>query len=199
MARHDPSRRDAGDMRSEDAGVPSDDTAPRRVETVESATPGRMWVPRSRGAITGILLILLGLWGALVPFVGPYFSFSFVPDETWVWTSGRGWLEVLPGAMTVVGGALLLLSTNRAVASLGAWLAVLGGVWFIVGPVLAPVLHTGDTGSPTATRPAIAAVQQLAFFEGIGAAILFLGAVAVGRLSLRSQRDVQRAQTHSAY
>lgn len=194
MARHETSRHDAGDAHAEDALVPNNDEAPGRVETVEGAAPGRMWVPRSRGAITGILLILLGLWGALIPFVGPYFSFSFVPDEAWVWTSGRGWLEVLPGAVTVAGGALLLLSANRAVASLGAWLAVLGGVWFIVGPVLAPVLHTGDPGSPTAIRPAIAAVQQLAFFEGVGAVILFLGAVSVGRLSLRSHRDVQRAQ-----
>lgn len=38
------------------------------------------------------------------------------------------------------------------------------------------------------------AVQQLAFFEGLGAVILFLGSAAIGRLSLRSHRDVVRAQ-----
>ncbi|ALU73504.1 hypothetical protein H351_31260 (plasmid) [Rhodococcus erythropolis R138] len=156
--------------------------------------PGRMWVPRSRGAVSGILLIVLGLWGALIPFVGPYFSFAFVPDQAWTWSSGRGWLEVLPGLVTVIGGILLLLSANRAVASLGAWLAVVGGAWFIVGPVLAPVLHLGEAGAPAATEPAMRAVQQLAFFEGLGAVILFLGAAAVGRLSLRSHRDVLRAQ-----
>ncbi|MDV6276536.1 hypothetical protein R3Q06_23840 [Rhodococcus erythropolis] len=153
-----------------------------------------MWVPRSRGAVSGILLILLGLWGALIPFVGPYFSFAFVPDQAWTWTSGRGWLEVLPGAVTVIGGILLLFSANRAVASLGAWMAVVGGAWFIVGPTLAPVLHLGEAGTPSATEPAIKAAQQLAFFEGLGAVILFLGASAVGRLSLRSHRDVLRAQ-----
>lgn len=109
--------------------------------------PGRMWVPRSRGAVSGILLIVLGLWGALIPFVGPYFSFSFVPDQAWTWTSGRGWLEVLPGVVTAIGGILLLFSANRAVASFGAWLAVVGGAWFIVGPTLAPVLHLGEAGA----------------------------------------------------
>ncbi|MER2087575.1 hypothetical protein [Rhodococcus sp. (in: high G+C Gram-positive bacteria)] len=156
--------------------------------------PGRMWVPRSRGAVSGILLIVLGLWGALIPFVGPYFSFSFVPDQAWTWTSGRGWLEVLPGVVTAIGGILLLFSANRAVASFGAWLAVVGGAWFIVGPTLAPVLHLGEAGAPSATEPVMRAVQQLAFFEGLGAVILFLGSAAIGRLSLRSHRDVVRAQ-----
>ena len=32
---------------------------------------GRFDIPRSRGAASGFLLILLGLWGALVPFIGP--------------------------------------------------------------------------------------------------------------------------------
>ncbi len=155
---------------------------------------GRMWVPRSRGAVSGILLIVLGLWGALIPFVGPYFSFSFLPDQAWTWTSGRGWLEVLPGAVTVIGGFLLLFSANRAVAGLGAWLAVVGGAWFIVGPTLAPVLHLGEAGTPSATESVMRAVQQLAFFEGLGAVILFLGSAAIGRLSLRSHRDVVRAQ-----
>ncbi len=28
-------------------------------------------IPRSRGGISGVLLILLGLWGGVAPFVGP--------------------------------------------------------------------------------------------------------------------------------
>ena len=31
---------------------------------------GRMRMPRSRGAASGFLLVLLGIWGALIPFVG---------------------------------------------------------------------------------------------------------------------------------
>ena len=64
---------------------------------------GRFDIPRSRGAASGFLLILLGLWGALIPFVGPYFNFAYDPDTPWTWTPGRGWLEVLPGVLTVLG------------------------------------------------------------------------------------------------
>ncbi|KJF20760.1 hypothetical protein C7T36_25110 [Rhodococcus sp. AD45-ID] len=195
MFRQNASRHERHESSAGDAAPANDYAASDRAAVpVRETTPGRMWVPRTRGAVSGLALILLGLWGALIPFVGPYFSFSFTPDEAWTWTSARGWLEVLPGAVTVVGGILLLFSANRAVAGFGAWLGVAGGAWFIVGPVLAPVLHMGDPGSPTATRPGIQALQQLAFFEGLGAVILFFGAVAVGRLSLRSHRDVRRAQ-----
>ena len=55
---------------------------------------GRLQMPRSRGAASGFLLILLGVWGALIPFVGPRFDFAFTPDQEWIWTNARGWLEV---------------------------------------------------------------------------------------------------------
>ena len=160
----------------------------------EPASRGRMWVPRSRGAVTGFLLMLLGAWGALVPFIGPYFSFGFTPDEVWTWTTGRGWLEVLPGVVTVIGGFLMLVSRNRAVASLGAWLACAAGTWFIVGPTLADVADTGAPGTPTGESAGAIAVEQLAYFYGLGAVILFLGATAVGRMSVRSVRDYRRAE-----
>ena len=38
-------------------------------------------IPRSRGAICGVLLILLGLWGGLAPFVGPYFHFGITAGQ----------------------------------------------------------------------------------------------------------------------
>src|SRR4029077_2376676 len=110
----------------------------------------RLQMPRSRGAATGFLLILLGLWGALVPFVGPYFDFAFTPDQEWVWTIARGWLEVLPGAATVIGGLLLLGARNRATAMLGGWLTVLAGAWFVVGRALAGPLGLGEAGTPVA-------------------------------------------------
>ena len=103
-----------------------------RAAVAEAPRGGRMRIPRSRGAASGFLLILAGLWGALIPFVGPYFDFAYTPDQPWVWTDARGWLEVLPGAVAVVGGLLLLTSRNRASATLGAWLGVIAGAWFTV-------------------------------------------------------------------
>lgn len=155
---------------------------------------GRLRMPRSRGATSGFLLVLLGIWGALIPFVGPYFDFAFTPDQGWFWTTARGWLEVLPGAATAVGGLLLLGSGNRATAVFGGWLAILGGAWFVVGRALAGPLGIGDPGMPIAVTDAKRVTLELAYFSGLGALIVFLGAMAVGRLSIRSLRDVEYAQ-----
>lgn len=146
---------------------------------------------RSRGAMSGFLLILLGVWGALIPFVGPYFDFAFTPDQAWAWTDARGWLEVLPGAATAVGGLLLLVSGNRATAMLGGWLSVIGGAWFIVGRASAGLLEIGDAGSPVAVTETKSVALELAYFYGLGALIVFLGAIALGRISVRSVRDVE--------
>jgi hypothetical protein len=160
---------------------------------------GRMQIPRSRGAASGVLLIVLGVWGALIPFVGPYFDFAYSPDAAWVWTEARGWLEVLPGAVAVVGGLLLVTSRNRASAMLGGWLGVIAGVWFVVGRPFAQVLAVGEVGVPAAVTPAKTAALDLAFFSGVGALMVFLAAVALGRLSIRSLRDIGYAQRQSVH
>src|ERR1700737_1769337 len=109
---------------------------------------GSLHMPRSRGAVSGLLLIILGVWGALIPFVGPYFPFAYTADHAWAWSTARGWLEVFPGATTAAGGVLLLISGNRATAMLGGWLAVIGGAWFVVGRTLASTLRPARRGSP---------------------------------------------------
>jgi len=73
---------------------------------------GMLRMRRSRGAASGLLLVLLGLWGALIPFVGPYFHFAYTPDTAWTYTTARLWLEILPGAAVVVGGVLLIIASR---------------------------------------------------------------------------------------
>lgn len=155
---------------------------------------GRMQIPRSRGAASGLLLIVLGVWGALIPFVGPYFDLAYSPEQPWVWTQARAWLELLPGAVAVVGGFLLFRSGNRAAAMVGGWLGVIAGVWFIVGRAFAQTLAVGDIGVPAAATPAKTLALELAFFSGVGALMLFFAAGALGRLSIRSLRDIDYAQ-----
>ncbi len=166
----------------------------RDVDNAPGRRAGRMAIPRSRGAASGFLLVLLGLWGALIPFVGPYFDFAYDPDQPWVWTSGRGWLQVLPGAVTVLGGLLLLMSRNRATAMLGGWLSVIAGAWFVVGRLFAAPWGLGDFGAPVSGTVAGVVALELTFFSGLGALIIFFGAMALGRLSVRSQRDIRYAQ-----
>ena len=53
---------------------------------------GMLRVPRSRGALNGVLLVLLGIWGGLIAFVGPYFHYAYTPDKAFTYTTGRlGW------------------------------------------------------------------------------------------------------------
>jgi hypothetical protein len=148
-------------------------------------------MPRSRGAVTGILLVILGAWGSLIPFVGPHFNFAYTPDQAWTWTAARGWLEVLPGVTTIVGGLLLIASRNRASAMFGAWLAVLGGAWFVVGVAFAPMLRIGTIGDPVAATDSKRAVLEVSYFSGLGALIVFLGGAVLSRLAVRLARDVQ--------
>jgi hypothetical protein len=159
-----------------------DDTATRR--------GGLMRVSRSRGLLSGLLLMLLGAWGALIPFIGPYFHYAYTPDTAWAWTSGRLWMEVLPGAATFVGGLLLATTANRAVGVFAGWLASAAGAWFAVGPVLARMWNgsQGSVGSPIGgtTR---GVWEQIGFFTGLGVVIVFLAAQALGRFTVRSVRD----------
>jgi hypothetical protein len=155
---------------------------------------GSLHMPRSRGAVSGLLLLILGAWGALIPFIGPYFHFAYEPGQAWVWSTARAWLEVFPGAITAMGGFLLLISGNRATAMFGGWLAVIGGAWFVVGRTLASTLRLGDVGQPIAATDAKRAVIEIASFSGLGALIVFFGGAVLARVTIRTVRDVELAQ-----
>lgn len=162
------------------------------VETRERAAGGRLRMPRSRGAASGLLLIVLGAWGAAAPFIGPGIGFGY--NGTSEWTAARGWLEVLPGLVAILGGALLLVSRNRVTAMLGGWLAVAAGAWFVVGRAVAGPLGLGDVGAPVASTDTQRLWLELSYFHGLGALVVFLGAAAIGRLSVRTARDVEYAR-----
>jgi len=168
----------------------------------ESTSPprraGMMRVARSRGALSGLLVLLLGLWGALIPFVGPLFDFAFTPSTSWTWTSGRFWLEVLPGVAAVVGGLMLMVTANRAVGVFAGYLASAAGAWFVVGPVLGRLWGgpEGAAGSPVGST-ARQVWEQISFFSGLGVVILFFAAQALGRFTVRSVRDVRASEKHA--
>src|ERR1700756_3991616 len=150
-----------------------------------------LWMPRSRGAVSGLLLVVLGAWGALIPFVGPHFNFAYTPDQDWAWTPARGWLEVLPGGAAVLGGLLLIFSGNRITAIVGAWLAALAGAWFVIGGQLAPLLGIGSTGDPIAATERKRAALEVSYFSGLGALIVFVGGLALARTAVRLARDLE--------
>lgn len=146
--------------------------------------PGVLRVPRSRGALSGVVLVVLGASAALIPFLGPS-----------VYTPARLWLEIVPGVAAAVGGLILLGSANRAFAAFGAWLAALAGAWFIVGPTVSTLwVSSGfpQTGSPVGGTLG-RALGLIGFFTALGVVIVFFAALALGRLAVVATRDTELA------
>jgi hypothetical protein len=144
--------------------------------------------PAARGRASGSLLVLLGAWGALIPFVGPYFGYAYTPDKAWTYTSGRLVLSVLPGAVVFLSG-LMVLASDRA-AAIGGFFAAVGGAWFVVGAEVLAVIASGGSyspGSPVVTSGAALSpatmrlLEHFGFYTGLGVVIVFLGAVALGK------------------
>ena len=146
---------------------------------------GMLQMRRSRGAFSGFLLILLGLWGALIPFVGPYFHYAYTPDKAWTYSTARLWLELLPGAAVFLGGFLLMIAARRHTALFGALLAAAAGAWFTLGTILSPLWNNHVTlgGSPAASTQYTRIMEQLGFFSALGVVIVFIAAVAFGRIA----------------
>ena len=155
-------------------------------------------IPRTRGVLCGILLVLLGAWGGLVPFVGPYFNFAYTPDKAWAYSSGRLYLSIIPGAVALLSGLLMLITRSRALGVLSGFLAALAGAWFVVGYAIILVATKSTTINPgvpvhSSVAGAIPTIRQtaeeLGFFYGLGVVIVFFGAVAMGRFSMIAAKD----------
>jgi hypothetical protein len=137
-----------------------------------------------RGAFTGFLILILGVWVGLIPFVGPAFNYSLGSDSTWDWFTNRLWLEVLPAAAAVVGGLLLISSRTRATASLGGLVALAGGLWLVVGPTVSMLWEHGNLGTgrafgSTGTR----FLEWIGYYYGAGALITLFAAYFLGFLA----------------
>jgi len=97
----------------------------------------------ARVRISGVVVLLVGAFGALVPLVGPSVGYKMGTAKAWTWTESIATLHVIPGIAAFVAGALLL-GAVRSTARLGALLGVLAGAWFVVGPTFHPLWdHSG--------------------------------------------------------
>lgn len=163
-------------------------------------------IPLRRGSVCGLLLIVLGLWGGLAPFIGPYLHFGFTPDKTWHYSSGRLYYSIIPAAAVLVGGLLAVLSRNRGLGVFAGLLATLGGIWFSLGQTFmtivlkksftvgSPILHAGAT--PTGVR---AYLETLTLFGGLGVLVVLVGAVAMGRFSMLGFTDIDTDTVYSDF
>jgi hypothetical protein len=155
-------------------------TATARTAPVRRTAPLRL--ARTTGAVSGLLVLLLGIWGGIIPFVGPYFHYAFGGFQTWHYTTQRLWLDIVPGAVAVIGGFMLLTAATRAGGITAAWVAVAAGAWFAIGPAVNILWHHSIYAIGT---PAGGHVRQmlewLGYFYGVGALIVGFAAFAMGR------------------
>jgi hypothetical protein len=162
---------------------------------------GMLRMRRSRGVLSGLVLVLLGIWGSLIPFVGPYFHYAYTPDSTWTYNTARLWLEILPGGAVFLGGVLLMITTNRSIALFGSLLASAAGAWFALGPVFSPLWNNNLPlgGSPASATVVMKIAEQVGFFTGLGVVVVFVAATAFGRiLSLPAEVDEVPTETYPA-
>src|SRR6478609_3210922 len=155
-----------------------------------TGTPGRLAMPRRRGAIAGLLITLAGIWCAAIPFVGHYLNFVVGRDTAFDMTPGRFWLSLVPG-IVAVGGLMVMRSGNRATATLGAQLALAAGIWLIIGRELSLLWTSSWTEPPTGGTDK-QALELLTYFYGAGALITALAGFTLGRVSARHAGDVER-------
>jgi hypothetical protein len=161
-------------------------TASGTTRTAPTRRSRAMRLPRTTGAFSGMLIVLLGLWGALIPFIGPYFHYAFGGYQTWHYTSQRLWLCIVPGAVAVIGGLMLLRASTRVGGLTAGWVALAAGVWFAVGPSVSLLWHHTiyAIGTP-AGGDARQVIEWVGYFYGLGAAIIGLSAFAMGRFVSR--------------
>jgi hypothetical protein len=144
----------------------------------------RRTIPRKRGAFSGFLVLLLGVWAALIAFVGPYFNYQIGTQDTWDWSANRLYLEVLPGVAAALGGLIMMGSIRRMSASFGALLALAGGIWLVIGPTMSMLWEHGQLGTgPAFGSNGVRVLEWLGFFYGAGALITLFSAYTLGFLA----------------
>jgi len=131
------------------------------------------------GRMLGLLLILLGAWGGIVAFVGPLFGYRMSPGPAWQWTTSHWELHAAPGGAIVLGGLLLLAATPRMAARFGAFLALLGGMWLVVGPLFASMWLGSNAETQVASSTLSEAARPLGYHYGTGILVVAVAAYAL--------------------
>jgi len=109
-------------------------------------------------------------------------------------------LHLLPGLAAIIGG-LLLASAPRTRQAGGALIALLGGVWFVIGPSLHPLwadttVQSMSGGMMHAGSAMSSALSALGYHYGTGALIIVAGAYALGVLATASDTAAPGTEVH---
>jgi hypothetical protein len=143
-----------------------------------------MRIRRTHGIFGGLLVALLGIWGGIIPFIGPYFHYAFTPDKAWTYTTGRLDLEILPAAGALLGGLIMMGARGRHSVLFGSLLAIASGAWFALGNIFAPLWTVANpAGGPASSGTVMRIAEQIGFFTGLGIVIVMIAAMVAGRIT----------------
>ncbi len=136
--------------------------------------------------IVGLLSVLVGAWGGICVFVGPYFGYRPTSATTWQWTTNNWLLHLVPGAVAVVAGFMILTLSpmRRAGGGVRSGIGLMGlllaasGTWFVIGPAIWPTFQSSPAYA-TGTGAWTSFWNQLGANLGPGLLLAFFGGMAV--------------------
>jgi len=85
-------------------------------------------VPAATLATAATLTVLVGAWGGIVPFVGATMSYSADGSGSWHWDLSHVLLWLIPGALAVVLGLLMLGIVPRVLRGAGRFMPAWAGL-----------------------------------------------------------------------
>ena len=151
---------------------------------------------RTRGLVSGLLLVLIGAWAGLAPFIAPYGGFGITPATPWHFDAGRLYFSVLPGAVVLIAGLIVATARLRPLAVGSALIAAIGGIWLGYGVILTRALFPFRVavtmlahGTAIGATPARMLLSAGALYYAPGTLIVFAAALAIGRVSVVAHKD----------
>lgn len=119
------------------------------VDIRDGATQARV-ITRPVGiSMAATAALLIGVWGAIAGYIGPYFNFDPTATQVWDGNIQNGLLHLAPGGLAVLAALMLLATTaggrGARLGGLGlpGILLVLAGAWFVIGPTAWPMFEGG--------------------------------------------------------
>jgi hypothetical protein len=166
----------------------------RKDEVVQSGG-ARMDGGRTGIVTVGVLTILISAWGALIPLVEPIFGFHATGTPSLHWNAAHALLAVVPGAVGVAMGIVVLWAASQVAVARGrmslVWaglITILSGAWFIIGPRAWPVITTHGVYFAPAS-PLRGLLYQVGYALGTGVILVVCGGYVMGWASRHQISD----------
>ena len=148
-----------------------------------------MFTP-TRHRLTALAIVIVAAFAGSIPFWGPAVGLGFGETAEYQWTTRNWALYVIPAGAALLGGLFMLLPRFARLAKFGAFLAVAGGLWLLVGPLFSEYLAI-ETVELSADTTLATALYHLA----PGFLLTALGGYGIGISTWARRWHVHKEQT----